>query len=108
MNSLNPAIKFIFENVSFVANVFDVSCSIKNDPLIFDIYHKPTYSLSYLHYRNCHPQHTKNNIVVSLGQRITFIISENKEQYISQNTVWSPGGGPRLHNDQTFLTNIQK
>ena len=54
MNSLDPDIKPIFENVSTIANFLDVSCSIKNDQLSTDIYHKPTYLLSYLHYCRCH------------------------------------------------------
>ena len=42
MNSLNPDIKFIFENVSTVSNLLDALGSMKNDQLIFEIYHKPT------------------------------------------------------------------
>ena len=62
----------------------NASCSIKNDRIIFDIYHKPTHSFSYLLYRRCHPQHTKSNTVLSLGQRIIRIVSENKEQYLNK------------------------
>ena len=82
MNSLHSDIKFIFENISTVQNILDVSCSIENDQLIFDIYHKPIHSFSYLHYRSCHPQHTRN-IILSLGQRNIRIISENKEQHLN-------------------------
>ena len=70
INSLDLDIKFIFQNVFTVAIFLDVSCSIKNDQLIFDIYHKPTHSFSYLYYCSCHPQHTEINIVLSLAQRI--------------------------------------
>ena len=84
MNTPILDVKSVFKNFSIVANVFDVSCSIKTDPLIFGTYHKPAYSFSHLHYRSCRPQHTKNNIAVSLGQRITCIVSENKEQYLSK------------------------
>ena len=83
MNSFNPYIQFIFENVSTVASFLDVSCSIKNNQLIFDIYHKPTNSFCSLHYCSCHPKYTKNNIGLSLGQRIIRIFSENKEQYLT-------------------------
>ena len=58
MVSLDPDIKFIFENVSTVAIFLDNSCLIKNDQLIFHIYHKLTHSFSYLHCRSCHPQLT--------------------------------------------------
>ena len=53
----------------------------KNDQLLFDIYSKPTDSFSYLHYHNYNLQHTKNNVVLPLGQRITQIVSENMEQH---------------------------
>ena len=81
MNSLDPDIKLLFENVSTLAKFLDVSCSIKNYHLVFDIYHKPGHSFSYLHYRSCHSKHSKNNIALSLGQRTIRIVSENKEQH---------------------------
>ena len=68
----------------FWANFLDVSCSIKNDQLIFDIYYKPTHLFSHLHYRSWHSQHTKINIILSLGQRIIRIVSENKEQHLNK------------------------
>ena len=37
MNSLDPDTKFIFKIFFIVANFLDVSCSIKNDQLVFDI-----------------------------------------------------------------------
>ena len=45
MNSLDLDIKFIFKYISTVSNFLDVSCSMKNDKLIFDIYRKPTQLL---------------------------------------------------------------
>ena len=62
----------------------DVSCSVKDDYLIFDIYDKPTHSFSYLRYRSCHPRHTKNNVALSLVQRIICIASDNKETYLNK------------------------
>ena len=55
-----------------------------HDQRRLDIYRKPTHSFSCLHYRRCHQQHTKNNIVLSLGQRIIRIVSENKEQHVNK------------------------
>ena len=75
MNSLDPDIKFIFEKLSTLLNFLDVSCSIKDDYLIFDIYHKPTHSSSYLHYRS---------YGLSLGQKIIRIVSDNKETYLNK------------------------
>ena len=39
-----------------------------NIKLHFDVYNKPRYSFSYLHYKSCHPPHTKNNIALSLAR----------------------------------------
>ena len=37
-----------------------------------------------MYYRSCHPQHTKNNIFLSLGQKIIQIASENNEQHLNE------------------------
>ena len=37
-----------------------------------------------MHYRNCRLQHTTNNIVLLLGQRIIRIVSENKKQHLNK------------------------
>ena len=63
MKTPAPDIKFIFGNVFPVQNLLNVSCSIKNDEFIIDIYHKPTHLCSYLHYNSCYPKRTKNTIV---------------------------------------------
>ena len=52
--------------------------------LMFDIYHEPTHSFSHLHYHSCHSQYTKNNIVLSLGQRIIRIVCEIKEKHLNK------------------------
>ena len=59
MNSLDHYIKFISKHVSTAAIFLDVLCSIKGDQFIFDIYQKPTHLFVYLHYNNCHLEHTK-------------------------------------------------
>ena len=82
MNSLDPDIKFIFENVSTVSNFLDVSCSIKDDQLW---YLPQTYIFVLLRaLPQLSPVHNKNNIVLSLGQRIIRIVSENKEQHFNK------------------------
>ena len=37
-----------------------------------------------LHYSSCHPRHIRNNIVLSLGQKIIGIVSGNKEQHLNK------------------------
>ena len=63
----------------------DVSYSIKNDQFKFNVYHKPTHSFYYLQYRSCHLQRTKISIILSLEQqRIIYLVSKNKEQYLNK------------------------
>ena len=45
LRKLMSSLYFIFENISTVSNVLEVSCSMKNDKLILDTYRKPTQSL---------------------------------------------------------------
>ena len=53
-----------------------------NIKLHFDVYNKPRYSFSYLHYKSCHPPHTKNNIALSLARIcancIVRIVTDNR------------------------------
>ena len=70
MNELDPDLQVIFEELSKKINFLDINLKIINDNLHFDVYHKPTYSFSYLHYKSCHPLHTKNNIPLSLARCI--------------------------------------
>ena len=51
---------------------------------MFDIYHKPTHSFSYLHYKSCHPRYTRDNIALSLGQRIVRLVSEDRQLRLQQ------------------------
>ena len=50
------------------------------------VYHKPTDSFNYLHYESCHPQHTRDNIAVSLAKRIIRITSEEttRDQHLNE------------------------
>ena len=51
---------------------------------MLDIYHKPTHSFSYLHYKSCHPRHRRDNIALSLGQRIVRLVSEDRQLRLQQ------------------------
>ena len=61
MNELDPDLQFIFEELTKNINFLDINLKI-NNKLHFNVYHKPTNSFSYFHYKSCHPPHTKNNI----------------------------------------------
>ena len=55
-----------------------------NNKLNFDVYHKPTNSFSYFHYKSGHPPHTKNNIVLSLARCIARIVTDNKNNQLQE------------------------
>ena len=82
----NPSIHFIFEPLSNEVNFLDVNCKLNNsnNTMNFDIYHKPTNSFTYLHNNSSHPEHTKNNIALSLAQRIIRITNINTDENINQ------------------------
>ena len=54
-----------------------------NNKFHFDVYHKTANSFSYLHYKGCHPPHTKNNIALSLARRILRIVTDNTKKPIT-------------------------
>ena len=64
-------------------NFLDINLKIINK-LHFDVYHKPTNSFSYLHYKSCHPPHTKNNIALSLARRIVRIVTDNTNNRLQE------------------------
>ena len=74
---MDEDLQFEMSDISTIAEFLDISVSVTDDRLIFDIYHKPTNSFNYLKYSSCHPKHTKCNIALSLGRRIVRICSEN-------------------------------
>ena len=59
MNELDPDSQFIFEEVTKNINFLVINLKIINNKSHFDVYHKPTNSFSYLHYKRCHLPHTK-------------------------------------------------
>ena len=83
MNELDPDLQFIFEELTKNINFLDINLKI-NNKLHFDVYHKPTNSFSYLHYKSCHPPHTKNNIALSLARRIARIVTDNKNTRLQE------------------------
>ena len=84
MNELDPDLQFIFEELTKNINFLDINLKIINNKLHFDVYHKPTNSFSYLHYKSCHPPHTKNNIALSLARRIVRIVIDNANNRLQE------------------------
>ena len=79
-DELDPDLKFIFSALNAEQNFLDINFKIVDKNLLIDIYYKPTDSHNYLNYGSCHPQHTRDNIALSLAKRIVRIVGENREQ----------------------------
>ena len=84
INSLDEDLKFISENPSRTLNFLDTQLKIVSNTLVFDIYNKPTNSFNYLTYSSYHPNHTKNNIALSLAKRIINIVTDNRETRLGE------------------------
>ena len=70
---------------------------------MFDIYHKPTHSFSYLRYKSCQPRHTRDNIALSLRQRIVRLVSEDRQLRLEQlKSELRKRGHPAKITDDTF------
>ena len=77
-SSLDDNLNFIFSELSNNVDFLDIHLNIdENGSLVMDVYHKPTDSHNYLNYTSCHPQHTRDNIALSLAKRIIRIVTEN-------------------------------
>ena len=84
MNELDRDLQFIFEELTKNINFIDINLKIINNKLHFYVNHKPTNSFSYLHYKSCHPPHTKNNIALSLTRRIVRIVTDNTNNRLQE------------------------
>ena len=82
--SMDPNIKFIFEELSSTQHFLDVKCTMDDGEIKFDMHYKPTNSFTYLRFDSCHPQHTINNVAYSLARRIVNIVTTNKDIHIDK------------------------
>ena len=67
-NSFHPKIRFTMEHSKEKLPFLDILLCKKENKLYTDIYYKTTDTHQYLHYRSCHPKHTKNNIPYTLAR----------------------------------------
>ena len=84
MNELDPDLQFIFKGLTKNINFLDISLKIINNKLHFDVYHKPTNSFSYFHYKSCHPPNAKNNIALSLARGVFRIVTDNTNNRLQE------------------------
>ena len=104
MNEIDPDLQFISEELTKNINFLDINLKIISNKLHFDVYHKPTNSFSYLHYKSCHTPHTRNNIALSLVRRIVGIVTDN-----TNNRLQKPKGHllKRKHLEKIIITPSQ-
>ena len=72
-NSFHPAIKFTWQQTSKTnptVEFLDVNLTLLGDIIEFDLYSKATDCHQYLHFKSCHPDHTKNSIIFSQALRL--------------------------------------
>ncbi|MCG8430695.1 MAG: GIY-YIG nuclease family protein, partial [Candidatus Omnitrophica bacterium] len=80
LNSLSPHLKFTKESDVHKLPFLDVLVIREGKKIITDLFSKPTDTKQYLHFRSCHPRHTKTNIPFSLARRICTIVQDNERR----------------------------
>jgi len=73
-NSIHSSLQFTSEIGHKTINFLDTTIIIKNNRIIFDWYHKPTFSGRYLNYWSQHPLSQKKGTIIGLVDRI-FLLS---------------------------------
>ncbi len=60
VNNFYPALQFTWEISETSVSFLDILVSINGNRLLTSVFHKPTYSHSYLLYSSFHPNHTRS------------------------------------------------
>ena len=76
LNSLNSKLTFTMDQSDATISFLDIQLIKQGETIITDIFHKPTDTKQYLHFRSCHPRSTKHNIPYNLARRICTIVTE--------------------------------
>ena len=80
LQNLHTNIKFTIESSKTSINFLDIHISVNDYKISTDIYHKPTDSQQYVHFKSCHPPHTKQNIPFNLARRICTIVADKEQR----------------------------
>ena len=80
LQTLHKSIKFTMEESTNSISFLDIKVIIENNKIVTDLYQKPTDSQQYVHFKSCHPPHTKRNIPFNLARRTCTIVEENKSR----------------------------
>jgi len=73
-NSIHPSLQFTAEIGHKIINFLDVTIMIRNNRILFDWFHKPTFSGRYLNYLSQHPLSQKKGTIFGLVDRM-FLLS---------------------------------
>jgi len=82
LQNLHPKIKFTIEHNSKELPFLDIIIKNINGQIITDIYHKPTDTQQYLHFKSHHPQNCIKSIPYALARRIYTIVTDKNLQQI--------------------------
>ena len=76
LQNLHPKIKFTMEHSLKELPFLDILIKNANGQIITDIYHKPTDTQQYLHFKSHHPKNCIKSIPYTLARRIHTIITD--------------------------------
>ena len=80
LQTLHTNIKFTIKSSKTSNNFLDIHISVNDYKISTDIYCKPTDSQQYVHFKSCHPPHTKQNIPFNLVRRICTIVADKEQR----------------------------
>src|SRR5436190_7280107 len=73
-NSIHPRLQFTMEiGIDDTLNFLDVTLILDKEQLIFDLYHKRTFSGRYLNFHSQHPLCQKRGTVIGLIDRVLYL-----------------------------------
>ena len=81
LDTLHPSIKFTKEEGDSSIAFLDIMViKAEDDTIQTDIFYKQTNAHRYLHFQSAHPHKIERNIPLTLAQRITRIVSNEKRR----------------------------
>jgi len=89
-NSIHLSLQFTSEIGHMTINFLDTTIMIRNNRILFDWFHKPTFLGRYLNYLSQHPLSQKKNTIMGLVDRV-FLLSHPEEKKIlhsSSESYW--------------------
>jgi len=73
-NSIHSSLQFTSEIGHKTINFLDTTIMIRNNRILFDWFHKPTFSGRYLNYLSQHPFSQKKGMIIELVDKIFLLL----------------------------------